>query len=156
MGELKTPKKTLEKLAEIEREKEAYTAVVGAIDLMENYYKYLEKAPMKYDKNTGDPKKFRWLPHKKFEKVIPVGYDILKKRYLAKNVLVEGIQLNDRVITYLFERLNIKEVPLIVNTQFGKYALKYYEEACGDTTLREILFIPLKKTLTKKGLEEVV
>lgn len=167
MGEIRTPKKTLEKIIEVSKETSPFLALAGAIEIIEDYPRYEEKVPVKFDCNTGKPLEFSWKPNKDLIPLkIGLGYDKKhqeKGRYVAFDINQGSIPINQKVIDYLLFDLHIEKKPFIIHISRGDYIVGYNEEsyeAHGQNdswtqTDREIYIKKLSGILMKEGIKPI-
>lgn len=160
MTPLRTSLKTLERIAEVVKIKNPWEAVCGAVDLIENHYRYEEKVPTRFDSGTGKPVQFTWKPYEKFRSEVLLNWDYKNERPLRHESSENDISLSQEVVDFLFEN-GIRNHGILIETPYGNYALNYDETSYDASahndrwtqTDRKIRFIPLTKKLTKKSIE---
>lgn len=118
MAESRIPIKTKEKIIELKKETDIKKALEGVVDLFENYVRFEEKFPVKYDSQTGRPIEYEWKSSKqgKFNSEIYLGGFNLTappsdEPGLAK-IVVEHIK---------------KKGPILADTPLGAYVFSYEE-----------------------------
>lgn len=128
--------RTEKKLKEVRQEIDVKKALEGLVDLFNNYTNMEEKVPVKYDKTSGKPVKFKWCKDA-VSKFYPVTSHHCEEIVLEAN-------LNTRVYRLGFECLLSRPVverlvqgDVLINTKFGKYI--FYIGKRKDSCGKEIL-----------------
>jgi hypothetical protein len=161
MGEIRRPKRTLEKLAEVAEETNPFLAMTGVIDIIEDYLMYEEKVPAEFNPKNGEPVKFKWTSNGRIENWrVLLNYD--KERYTSLK-LDSVIPINQKVIDYLFMDMGLENNPFMINVERGHYFVGYrvdrYEiGAHNDSWIRTdriIYFQKVNHLLTKEGSKEI-